>query len=99
MDTNVSPSASATPNAVVANAPMLLSSNQTNTHSSQLFEWASYQVQLESESNKILGAMISSSPHNIIQQTDEKGFTLMHLAVLAGVEGKVLALINLVKEH
>ena len=30
---------------------------------------------------------------------EERGFTLMHLAVLSGVEGKVLTLIDLAKKH
>lgn len=38
--------------------------------------------------------------HQLMDMVDEeRGFTLMHLAVLSGVEGKVLTLIDLAKKH
>ena len=46
----------------------------------------------------MLRLLVSNCPVPITEQADEKGFTLLHHAVLKCVPGKVLALIQLAKE-
>ena len=62
------------------------------------FDWAAYMVQLETEGHSGLRQLVSTCPFTITDQQDDKGFTLLHHAVLGGVEGKVEALVLLAKE-
>ena len=61
------------------------------------FDWVVFSVQMEEDSNADLSQLVANCPFTITDQADEKGFTLIHHAVLGGVEGKVLALIQLAK--
>ena len=55
-------------------------------------------AELETKENEMLRMQIRNCPLPIVDQADERGFTMMHHAVLKCIPGKVLTLINLVKE-
>ena len=64
------------------------------------FDWANFLSALETPENDMLKIYITNCPIGIriMDQADEKGFTLLHHAVLKCVPGKVLTLIKLVME-
>ena len=64
----------------------------------QTYDWAMFLGELESTDNKKLLNQVRQCPFTIVEQTDEKGFTLVHHAVLSCIAGKVQTLINLTKE-
>ena len=61
------------------------------------FDWSIFLAELETKENEMLQMHLRSCPFLINEQADEKGFTLIHHAVLKCVPGKVQTLIDLAK--
>ena len=57
------------------------------------FDWPLYLSELETKENEMLEIHIKNCPYEIVRQKDEKGFTLLHHAVLKCIPGKVEKLI------
>jgi len=63
------------------------------------FDWAIFLPELESMDDEMLAVQIRNNLSiDMTEVADDKGFTLLHHAVLKGVPGKVEALIGLVKK-
>lgn len=61
------------------------------------YDWAMCLIEIESKENSNLPNLVRNCPFTIVEQTDERGFTLMHHAVLSCVVGKVQTLVLLAK--
>ena len=68
------------------------------TEPSAPFDWDKFSNHLEEPDNVHFVQMLQNYQRNLIDIKDEKGFTLLHHAVLCCIPGKVGALIKLVKE-
>ena len=62
------------------------------------FEWPLYLSELETKENEMLEIHIKNCGLDIWRQKDEKGFTLLHHAVLKCIPGKIEKLISLAKK-
>lgn len=69
------------------------------TAQSSTFDWQLIMTELESTSNEGLTAAVRGSAVKITELADEKGFNLLHHAVLKEVPGKVKALIHLATQY
>lgn len=69
------------------------------TTSLSTFDWQLLMTELESGANEGLAAAVRSSAVKITELADEKGFNLLHHAVLKEVPGKVKALIHLATQY
>lgn len=73
-----------------------MNSNLATTEA--IFDWACFIAELETNENDMIAIYVQRCPFLITEQADEKGFTLLHHAVLKCIPGKVLKLITLAKE-
>jgi hypothetical protein len=62
--------------------------------SAQTFDWQFALGELESEENLLLRNILMTLQNPITEVFDEKGLSLLHHAVLKGVEGKTTLLID-----
>lgn len=61
------------------------------------FDWTIFLAELETKEDDLLEMHLRNCPFHINEQADEKGFTLIHHAVLKCIPGKIETLINLAK--
>ena len=62
------------------------------------FDWTLWLAELETKENEMLPTIIRECPLSLTEQKDEKGFNLLHHAVLKCIPGKVQTLITLVQQ-
>ena len=61
-----------------------------------VFDWDAFLPELDEQDNTMLRVQIENSPVPLVSQADERGFTLLHHAVLKCAPGKLGSLIKIV---
>ena len=70
-----------------------------DTNRAKKFDWPLFLAELETKENEMLEIHVKNCSCEIVTQQDEKGFNLLHHAVLKCIPGKLEKLISLAKKQ
>ena len=70
-----------------------------DTNRAKKFDWPLFLAELETKENEMLEIHVKNCSCEIVTQQDEKGFNLLHHAVLKCIPGKLEKLISLAKKE
>lgn len=82
--------------------PLIKSSNENElrtTNTLAASDWSNVLVELETKENDLLENYVREQKIDLLRETDEKGFSMLHYAVLKCIPGKVLKVINLAQNE